>query len=295
MKRRSRLFRPLACVYGLFALFLYGPISTIVILSFQGPQGGLTFPMRGLSLHWFQALFQQQRVGDFQGSFLRSLTLGLIVMLVCVVLGTMTGQAFRHRFRGAKVLFMASIASLVVPSILISLGIGVMFTQFGLVPQWYTSGLAAHLTWTLPFALLIMLAIFNRFNKSYEEAARDLGAGEFTVFRDVVLPIILPSLVGVALFGFTLSYDEFARSSLVMGEFNSLPLEIFAMTTNVTSPALYALGTVTTVFSLAVIALFLLVTWWLQRRTQQSGETGERGPTDARALPNRAVGQGGDE
>ncbi len=268
MRRRSRLFWPLAGFYGLFTLFLYGPISTIITLSLQGPQGGLTFPMRGLSLHWFFALFQQQRVGDFKGAFLRSLTLGLIVMIVCVVLGTMAGLAFRHRFRGARALFFLSVASLIVPSILVSLGIGVMCSQLGLVPQWYTSGLAAHLTWTLPFALLIMMAIFNRFNKSYEEAARDLGAGEFVVFRDVVLPIILLSLVGVALFGFTLFYDEFARSSLVMGEFNSLPLEIFAMTTNVTSPALYALGTVTTVFSLAVIGLFLLVTWWLPRRAQ---------------------------
>jgi putative spermidine/putrescine transport system permease protein len=126
--------------------------------------------------------------------------------------------------------------------------------------------LGAHLTWTLPFALLIMLAIFNRFNRSYEEAARDLGANEFVTFWEIVLPIILPSLVGVGLFGFTMSYDEFARSALVMGEFNTLPLEIYAMTTNVTSPALYALGTLTTLFSFLMIALFLVVSRRLQRR-----------------------------
>ncbi|MEM7127227.1 MAG: ABC transporter permease [Chloroflexota bacterium] len=265
MGKRSKLFWPLAIFFVIFVLFLYGPISTIVILSFQGEQGGLTFPMRGFSLHWFYALFQQQRVGDFKGSFLRSFTLGLMVMSICIVLGTMVGQAFRQKFRGAKFLFYLSVTSLIVPSILISLGIGVMFNQMGWVPFWYTSGLAAHLTWTLPFALLIMIAVFNRFDKSYEEAARDLGASEVVVFRDIVLPIILPSLVGVGLFGFTLSYDEFARSSLVMGEFNSLPLEIFAMTTTVTSPALYALGTVTTLFSFVMIGLFLWVSRWSQR------------------------------
>ena len=82
----------------------------------------------------------------------------------------------------------------------------------------------------------------------------------------MVFPLILPSLVGVGLFGFTLSYDEFARSSLVMGEFNTLPLEIFAMTTNVTSPALYALGTVTTFFSFVMIGLFLVISQRLQKR-----------------------------
>ena len=73
--------------------------------------------------------------------------------------------------------------------------------------------------------------------------------------RHVVLPIIAPSLIGVALFGFTLSYDEFARTLLTAGSYNTLPLEIYGMTTNVTSPVLYALGTLTTVFSLIISAL----------------------------------------
>ena len=267
MRRHSKLFWPLAIFFGLFLLFLYGPISTIILLSFQGEQGGLTFPMNGVSTHWFYALFQQQRVGDFNGSFLRSLGLGLIVMTICVTFGLMVGQAYRYRFKGASLVFYLSVASLIVPNILVSLGIGVLFDRLGWRLGWYTSGLAAHLTWTLPFALLIMLAIFNRFNRSYEEAARDLGAGELVTFWEVVLPIILPSLVGVGLLGFTLSYDEFARSALVMGEFNTLPLEIYAMTTNVTSPALYALGTLTTLFSFVIIGLFLVVSRRLQRRT----------------------------
>jgi len=267
MHRRSKLFWPLAIFFALFVLFLYGPISTIIVLSFQGEQGGLTFPMQGVSTHWFYALFQQQRVGDFKGSFLRSLGLGMIVMSLCVTFGLMVGQAYRYRFKGSGVLFYLSVASLIVPNILVSLGIGVLFDRLGWHLSWYTSGLAAHLTWTLPFALLIMLAIFNRFNRSYEEAARDLGANELVTFWEVVIPIILPSLVGVGLLGFTLSYDEFARSALVMGEFNTLPLEIYAMTTNVTSPALYALGTVTTLFSFVMIALFLVISRRLQRRT----------------------------
>ncbi len=268
--RRSKLFIPLAIFFGLFVIFLYGPISTIVILSFQGPNGGLTFPMNGWSTHWFVALFEQQRVGDFKGSFLRSFALGTMVMVISMLFGVMVGQAYRYKFRGANFIFYLTVASLIVPSILVSLGIGILFDRLGWTPAWYTSGLGAHLTWTLPFAMLIMLAVFNRFNKSYEEAARDLGASEWSAFREVVLPLILPSLVGVGLFGFTLSYDEFARSSLVMGELNSLPLEIFAMTTNVTSPALYALGTLTTFFSFVVIGLFLVISQKLQQRARRT-------------------------
>jgi putative spermidine/putrescine transport system permease protein len=132
---------------------------------------------------------------------------------------------------------------------------------------WYSSALGAHLTWTLPFGLLIMFAVFNRFDKSYEEAARDLGASGWQTIIFVVVPIIAPSLIGIALFGFTLSYDEFGRSLLTAGVSNSLPLEIYGMTTNITSPALYALGTLTTGVSFAVIVIFLAVSLYLGKRT----------------------------
>ena len=100
-----------------------------------------------------------------------------------------------------------------------------------------------------------MFAVFNRFNRAYEEAARDLGASGWQTFRHVILPILAPGLIAVALFGFTLSYDEFARSVLTVGAHNTLPLEIYAMTTSVTSPALFALGTLTTALSFIVIAI----------------------------------------
>ena len=83
--RRSRSFYALAAFFAAFVLFLYGPLSAIVILSFQGPDGGLTFPMNGVSLHWFAALFEQQRVGDFKGAFRRSFELGLVVMVLTSV------------------------------------------------------------------------------------------------------------------------------------------------------------------------------------------------------------------
>ena len=85
-------------------------------------------------------------------------------------------------------------------------------------------------------------------------------------FRHVVLPIIAPSVVGIALFGFTLSYDEFARTLLTAGSDNTLPLEIFGMTTNVTTPVLYALGTLTTYLSAVVIVAALLGVRALRRR-----------------------------
>ncbi len=277
MERRPRSFYLLAAFFGLFVLFLYGPIVTIGILSFQGPQGGLTFPMNGVSLHWFRDLFQEQAVGDIWGAFRRSFALGLMVMVTTVVVSVMAGLAFRKRFAGSAVLFYAAITSLVIPSILVSLGVGLIFNQLGLSVHWATSGFGSQLTWTLPFGLLIMFAVFNRFDKSYEEAARDQGASAWQTLRHVVLPIIAPSLIGVALFGFTLSYDEFARTLLTSGSYNTLPLEIFGMTTNVTTPVIYALGTLTTLFSFGIVAVFILGAVIINRRRARRGSDAGKG------------------
>jgi putative spermidine/putrescine transport system permease protein len=82
----------------------------------------------------------------------------------------------------------------------------------------------------------------------------------------VTLPIVLPGIIGVALFGFTLSYDEFPRTVLTAGSSNTLPLEIWAMTTTITSPALYAVGAVTTAVSFVVIITALTAIALIQRR-----------------------------
>jgi len=283
---RRKGFWPLAFVFGLFVLFLYGPVFTIFVLSFQGPDGGLTFPMRGLSLHWYERLWAGLGVVDIGAALRRSLALGVVVMLLTVLLSLGAGLAFRKKLRGGNVLFYVTVASLIMPSIIVSLGIGLQFRLIDAGVKWalaalgaegpleayttslglFTSGLGAHLTWTLPFGLLIMFAVFNRFSPAYEEAARDQGATPWQGFAHVVLPMIAPSVIGVGMFGFTLSWDEIARSSQAIGDLNTLPLELQGLTTTVTDPAIYALGTVTTVISLVVIASALGSAWWLRRR-----------------------------
>lgn len=284
---RSPAFYWLAAFFAAYVLFLYGPMIVIFILSFQGPTGGLTFPMNGVSLHWFERLWSGGGIVDIQGAFVRSLKLGFVVMILTVVLSLSAGLAFRKTFVGSNALFFIAVASLIVPSIVTSLGIALEFRLLDDFiknhgPAWladsfqtsmgnFTSGLGAHLTWTLPFGLLVMFAIFNRFDNRYEEAARDLGATPWQTLRHVVLPIILPSVIGVGLFGFTLSWDEIARSSQAMGEHNTLPMELQALTTTVTTPEIYALGTATTGVSFAVIALSLVAILAIRARQARHG------------------------
>ena len=213
--------------------------------------------------------------------------LGAVVMLFTVVLSVLAGLAFRKKLKGGNALFFITIASLIMPSIIVSLGIGLQFRlldsgiksaltaldatstleNYGTALGLLTSALGAHLTWTLPFGLLIMFAVFNRFNPAYEEAARDLGATPWQSFLHVVLPLIGPSVVGIGMFGFTLSWDEIARTSQAIGDVNTLPLELQGLTSTVTTPAIYALGTVTTVVSFAVMGMALGAAALLRRRS----------------------------
>ncbi len=284
--KRAAGFWLLAAFFALFVIFLYGPMLVIVVLSFQGPEGGLTFPLRGMSLHWFEKLAQGLGVVDIGAALRRSLALGLVVMICTVVFSVMAGLAFRKKLVAGNALFLVVVASLIMPSIIVSLGIGLEFRlldtglkralealgmtetldTYGTALGLFTSALGAHLTWTLPFGLLIMFAIFNRFNPAYEEAARDLGATHGQTFRYVVLPLIAPSVVGIGMFGFTLSWDEIARTSQAIGDVNTLPLELQGLTTTVTTPSIYALGTVTMVVSFLVMGLAVGLSSWLRRR-----------------------------
>jgi putative spermidine/putrescine transport system permease protein len=285
-EKRAPGFWWLAIFFAAYVLFLYGPMLVIVVLSFQGPEGGLTFPMRGWSLHWFQELAKGLGVVDIGAALWRSLGLGLTVMAFTVVFSVLAGLAFRKKLTGGSILFFVVVASLIMPSIIVSLGIGLEFRlldtgikkvleawgmqgtldNYGTALGIYTSALGAHLTWTLPFGLLIMFAIFNRFNPAYEEAACDLGATPWQGFLHVVLPLIAPSVVGIGMFGFTLSWDEIARTSQAIGDVNTLPLELQGLTTTVTTPSIYALGTVTMVVSFLVMGLAVGLSSFLGRR-----------------------------
>lgn len=254
---RAWTFYVLAALFVFYVIALYGPMICIYILSFQDVRGGLVFPMKGFSLHWFEDLFTQVRTGDVKGSFDRSIRLAVMVTVITVVVSFMSGLAFRRRFAGDSIVFYLMIGSLVAPGLVLGIGVGLISSYLGIEASWYTTALGAQLSWTLPFGVLVMFAVMSRFDSAWEEASRDLGATPLQTIRLVVVPILAPGIIAVALFGFTLSYDEFARTLQTAGSLNTLPLEIWSMTLNVTSPSLYSLGTVTTIVSFVIIGACL--------------------------------------
>jgi putative spermidine/putrescine transport system permease protein len=255
----------LAGYTGLFLLLLYAPFLVMAILSFQvGPDGGPQFPLQGFSLYWYEHLLglvppsriAPLRLGDALG---RSLVLAALTMVISTVMGVMTAMAFRRRFRGNGVVFYLVMLGIMAPGILVGLGLSLMANWLQVDRAWYSTSLVAHVIYAFPFSFVIMLATFNRFDRSLEEAAMNLGAGAWVTFRRVTLPLIAPGILSSALFGFTLSYDEFPRTLFTAGGANTLPLEIFGTFSIEIHPNLFAFGVLTTLFSLGVLGLYWLL------------------------------------
>ena len=274
------LVRPLYLAYlGFILAVLYFPFVVMAILSFQGPRGGHTFPLRGVSTIWYWKLFNPGKltpysdVGEFLGDYLaslqRSVVLAVITMLISTALALMAAQAFRKGFKGSGLVFYLWLLGIIVPGITVSLGLSLWFRRMDLPLHWLTTGLPVHVMWTLPFSLIVFLMFFNRFDTSLEDAALILGATRWKTFRYVTLPLMQPAILTSLLFGFTLSLDEFQRSLLITGTDQTLPLMVMASVTTRITPTLYALGTLTTLLSFAVVGAYLVLLTYSLRKSRR--------------------------
>lgn len=261
----------LAAWFGIFLLFLYGPILVMLVLSLQGQAGGSTFPARGLISGYWYSYLGGSNASAIRSAALVSLVLALVVGLIASSLSMSLIMAYRRMSRrmGRALLYLV-LLSLMTPGVLLSLGMSLWWKLLGINIALYPSGLGVQVVWALPFGFLVMLAIFNRYDVAVEEAARDLGASALQTFTRVTLPIIWGGVFGAALFGFTLSWNEFERTLLVSPT-NTLPLEIYGDLISATlQPNLYALGIITTFGTILLVFLMLVIVAVLVRRTTRA-------------------------
>ena len=286
--------RILAAYFVLFLVFLYGSMIVMAVLSFNGPQGTISFPLKGSSFLWWETLFNQGLPGSKADQILdsgkNSLYLGLAAAAVTAVLALTLSMAFRRRFRGDGILFFLVLLCLMTPGFLLSLGTSFFWRWMGFAPDIWKTALGTNVIWALPFGFLVMIAVWNRYEDALEEGARDLGAGAVRTFREITLPLIWTGVFGTFLFGFTLSWNEYDRTALFLGGGDStLPIRIFSFTVgSVIRPDLYALGTGTTAVALLAVifgVLFALLRLrgrgsGVELETQAAEELGEIAGTD---------------
>lgn len=255
----------LGTYFVIFLIFMYAPMILMGVLSFQGVFGSITWPFRGpVSIEWWKSLWDENIPGSHAAEIRESAKVSLWVsiasgLLVSFIAFTLS-MAFRRKFRGEGMSFYLIMLALMTPGFLLALGTQLFWSWMGTAPSLWKTALGANVIWGIPFGFLVMLAVWNRYDEHVEEAARDLGADQKRTFREVTLPLVWTGVLGCFLFGFTLTWNDYDRSILLVSgsETQTLPLTIGGLTfTGAIRPDLYALGTATTAVSLLAIVVLL--------------------------------------
>ena len=248
----------LRALFALVAVFLYAPIVVLVIFSFNDSRRGGNVLWKGFTTKWYAKAAGNE---DLMLAFGNSLTIALASTALSTALGAMTAVLlWRFRFP-AKPLFEGLVSlPIVIPEICMGVALAMFFSSVG----WTATGglpwplnlaniAIAHVTFSFPFAAMVIRARLAGFDVAQEEAARDLGASEWRVFRDILLPYLRPALVAAALLCFTLSLDDFVVTFFTSGPNTvTFPVKIYSMVRFSVTPEINAASTVLIALTLAL-------------------------------------------
>jgi spermidine/putrescine transport system permease protein len=293
--RRSPLVKITAF---LVYFFLYAPIAMLILYSFNASRANVTFEgfipafserveMDGSLVkaspcgffHWYCELSKNNDVIEAAGN---TLTIAFTATIIATLIGTMAALALqRYNFRIKPFSQLALYIPIVIPEIVMGIGILSLFSQlFGWANNTFdlsgdarlSLGIAtvtvSHIAFMVPFVTLVVQARLQGFDKSYEEAAMDLGANEWTTFRRVTFPMILPGVLSGALLAFTLSLDDFVITFFTNGPGSTtLPIYVYGLLRRIITPQVNALSTV---WILVVFTAVLLLQWIQSREQKQT-------------------------
>ncbi len=291
--RRSPLVKITAF---LVYFFLYAPIAVLILYSFNASRANVTFEgfipafservvMDGSLvksspcgfLHWYCDLAKNDDVIEAAGN---TLTIAFTATIISTIIGTMAALALqRYDFKIKPFSQLALYIPIVIPEIVMGIGILSLFSQvFGWANTTFdlsgdarlSLGMAtvtvSHIAFMVPFVTLVVQARLQGFDKSYEEAAMDLGANEWTTFRRVTFPMILPGVLSGALLAFTLSLDDFVITFFTNGPGSTtLPIYVYGLLRRIITPQVNALSTVW----ILVVFTAVLLLQWIQSREQK--------------------------
>jgi len=270
--------------------FLYAPIVALVIYSFNASRANVKFEgfipsfsdnvvMEGSIVksspcgpfHWYCDLAKNNEV---IGAAKNTLTIAFTATIIATIIGTMAALALqRYEFKLKPFSQLSLYIPIVIPEIVMGIGILTLFSQvFGWLnttfslsgdARW-TMGLStvivSHIAFMVPFVTLVVQARLQGFDKSYEEAAMDLGANEWTTFRRITFPMILPGVLSGALLAFTLSLDDFVITFFTNGPGSTtLPIYVYGLLRRIITPQVNALSTVWILVVLMAVVLLQVV------------------------------------
>ena len=257
---------PLRLWMGLVGLFLYAPLVVLVVMSFNDSRR--TTRWQGFTLDWYRKALEDAELVE---SLLNSLTIAALSTGISLLLGTLAAIAlWRFRFGGRALVETSFSLPIVVPEVCMGVAMLIFFAR---VMPW-PAGLPwplplgpiviAHVAFSFPFVAVVVRARLQSFDRAQEEAARDLGAGEWQALWDVVIPHLRPALLAGALLAFTLSLDDFVITFFTAGpDTVTFPVKVYSMVRFSVTPKVNAISTLL----LLLTVILTLIALRLQART----------------------------
>ncbi|MEQ9518024.1 MAG: ABC transporter permease [Parvibaculum sp.] len=245
---------------ALTLIFLYAPIVTLMAFSFNDSKRNIVW--RGFTFKYYEKAADNAELIE---AFVNSLTIAAVSTFVSVILGALTAYVlWRFRFRGRSIFEGVTALPVVIPEICMGVALMVFFARTGfntgncVWPLNLSAITIAHIAFSFPFAAIVIRARLESFNRELAESAKDLGANEFQVFRDIVVPHMKPGLIAGGLLAFTLSLDDFVITFFTSGP-NTLtfPVKIYSMVRFSVTPEVNAASTILIVITVIITALAL--------------------------------------
>ncbi len=248
-------------VFLITSVFLYAPIVVLIIFSFNDSKRGGNVIWKGFTTKYYGKAWENDALME---AFVNSFAIAIVSTVFATVLGAMTAVTlWRWRFPFKPVYEGTVALPIVVPEICMGVALAVFFSTTGIsipgtAPWPLNLGniILAHITFSFPFAAMVIRTRLQSFNPEMAEAARDLGATEFQVFRDVLIPHMVPGLIAGALLAFTLSLDDFVITFFTSGPNNvTFPVKVYSMVRFSVTPEINAASTILVLITVVITAL----------------------------------------
>ncbi len=255
-KRKNPEFKPLSMLYAcLIYAFLYIPIIVVIIYSFNTSKRNITF--EGFTLDWYAKMINNEQLMQ---AFYNTIIVALVSTAISVVIGTLCAVGlYKFEFKLKQLISDALYIPIVIPELVMGIGLLMFFSMLDM-PMNMGTLIISHVTFSMPFVVITVRARIAGFDKSIEEAAKDLGANEFRTFMRVTLPMIAPGVISGGMLALTMSLDDVVVSYFTAGpDSQTLPLKILGMVKKGVSPDVNALSTLMIIGTVAVMIISQII------------------------------------
>ncbi|MDD6071842.1 MAG: ABC transporter permease [Clostridiales bacterium] len=252
-EKKAKFHKGLSVVFcTLVYVFLFLPISVIVVNSFNATTSKPYLSWKGFTFDWYMKLWDNT---SLLSSFGNTMIIAVVSTILATVIGTLGAVGmYKYKFKGKGIINGLLYIPVVIPEIVLGISLLTIFANVN-IPRGMLTLILSHVTFCVPFVIFNVRARLDGYDNSIEEASMDLGANRIVTFFQITLPVLAPGITGGALLAFTLSIDDVIISYFVNGQTKTYPLKVMESIKSGVSPDVNALSTIILVGTILLVVL----------------------------------------